>query len=217
MTRYGQKALAFAVGHDVPHDRISTEFYLDGGPFTMVPLADRDGRHVSAVVWMNPGRRAVDLAALSPEDLGAAATRRSGGMFGPLQPLARPAVWPVVTQRARALTAPRLALAAEAAHVLPPIGAQGLNTSLSDISALARAVAEGDEEPGAEAVLNAYARARGPDITARAAAIDLFNRVTRGPAAPAQALRRVGLVAAHDIPPLRAALMRSGMGPEAGR
>ena len=38
---------------------------------------------------------------------------------------------------ARRLTAPRLALAGEAAHVFPPIGAQGLNLSIRDVAILA--------------------------------------------------------------------------------
>src|SRR5690606_23140332 len=42
-TRYGQKALVFAVAHERPHGNVSTELYLSGGPFTMVPLPDREG------------------------------------------------------------------------------------------------------------------------------------------------------------------------------
>ncbi|MGC1486360.1 MAG: FAD-dependent monooxygenase, partial [Albidovulum sp.] len=37
-SRYGQKALAFAVTHTPPHDNISTEVHRTGGPFTLVPL-----------------------------------------------------------------------------------------------------------------------------------------------------------------------------------
>ena len=42
-TRYGQKALAFAVTHPIPHENVSTEIHRSGGPFTLVPLPDRDG------------------------------------------------------------------------------------------------------------------------------------------------------------------------------
>ena len=42
--RYGQKALTFAVTHEAPHDNISTEIHRAGGPFTLVPLPDPDGR-----------------------------------------------------------------------------------------------------------------------------------------------------------------------------
>jgi len=42
-TRYGQKALAFAVTHPIPHDNVSTEIHRSGGPFTFVPLPDLNG------------------------------------------------------------------------------------------------------------------------------------------------------------------------------
>ena len=62
--RYGQKALAFAVTHPIPHDNVSTEIHRWGGPFTLVPLPDRDGKPSSAVVWMENGRETARLRAL---------------------------------------------------------------------------------------------------------------------------------------------------------
>jgi 2-octaprenyl-6-methoxyphenol hydroxylase len=56
-TRYGQKALAFAVTHPEPHRNVSTEIHRSGGPFTLVPLPDREGKPASAVVWMERGGR----------------------------------------------------------------------------------------------------------------------------------------------------------------
>ncbi len=53
--RYGQKALAFAVTHPIPHGNVSTEIHRSGGPFTLVPLPDREGQPASAVVWMETG------------------------------------------------------------------------------------------------------------------------------------------------------------------
>jgi 2-octaprenyl-6-methoxyphenol hydroxylase len=173
-------------------------------------MADREGRHASAVVWMEDGPRAVSLAALDPVALEAEATTRSAGVLGPLEVVPPVGAWPVLTQVADRLTAPRTALVAEAAHVLPPIGAQGLNVSLADIAVLAGSL-RGDD-PGAEAGLAAYARARQADIRVRAAAIDLFNRVCRSGAPPVQALRRAGLSALHDLAPLRRGLMRAGLG-----
>jgi 2-octaprenyl-6-methoxyphenol hydroxylase len=213
VTRYGQKALAFAVTHDHPHGNISTESYLKGGAFTMVPLPDAEGQPASAVVWMNPGPKAVALAALQDDEFSAEATRRSGHLLGALRLATRRALWPVVTQRAHRLVEGRVALVAEAAHVLPPIGAQGLNTSVNDIAALADAIGARPGDAGAPAVLARYEAARVRDIAARALVIDLFNRVTRSPDALSQALRQFGLKAVHDLTPLRQGVMRAGMGP----
>ena len=83
-TRYGQKALAFAVTHPVPHQNVSTEIHRSGGPFTLVPLPDRDGRPCSAIVWMETGPEVLRLAALPVPEFEAEMTTRSCGILGPL-------------------------------------------------------------------------------------------------------------------------------------
>ena len=214
-TRYGQKAIAFTVTHPEPHGNVSTELYAPGGAFVLVPLPDQDGRPASAVVWMNEGRRALDLMAMDGESFAAEATLRSAGVQGALRLESPRRLWPVVTQEAAALTARRVALVAEAAHVLPPIGAQGLNTSLADVAALVDLAGTADD-PGSPALLDAYARARARDIRARAAVIDTFNRVCRSGVAPVEALRGVGLRLVHDVAPIRRAVMRAGLGERPG-
>ncbi|MDH5799032.1 MAG: FAD-dependent monooxygenase, partial [Paracoccaceae bacterium] len=140
-------------------------------------------------------------------------TRRSAELFGPLTLISPRAIWPIVTQQADRLTAERTAIIAEAAHVLPPIGAQGLNTSVNDIAALLQAIRAHPQDPGAPTVMTAYEKARATDIHRRARAIDLFNRVTRSGDIGLQSLRLTGLKAVHDIAPLRRGVMRAGMGP----
>ena len=95
--------------------------------------------------------------------------------------------------------------------MVPPIGAQGLNTSLNDLAALLNAM-EGATDPGAPAVLAAYNKARAADISRRVQAIDLFNRITRSGLPSLQHLRLSGLKAIHGIAPVRKAVMRAGMG-----
>jgi 2-octaprenyl-6-methoxyphenol hydroxylase len=212
VTRYGQKALAFAVTHPHPHDSTSTELYNEGGAFVLVPLPDHKGGPASAVVWMERGPRAVELAALDARSLARLATERSCGILGQLDLASPVRIWPVVTQVAERLTAERTALVAEAAHVLPPIGAQGLNTSLHDVAALVRLAADAPQALGTPAMLAAYEKARATDIHVRARVIDLFNRVCRSGGAPLQALRLGGLRVVHDVAPLRRAVMQAGLG-----
>ena len=211
--RYGQKSLAFTATHVEPHLNVSTEIYHHGGPFTMVPLDDVDGKPASAVIWMNEGPRSVELARLDSAAFNQAMTHRSAGLFGPMELASARAVWPIITQRANRLAGERTALIAEAAHVLPPIGAQGLNTSLNDIAALMQAASAAPGRLGEPEMLDAYAAARNTDILRRARVIDLFNRVTRSGDIGLQALRLAGLKAVHDITPLRRGIMRAGMGP----
>jgi len=209
---YGQKALVFAVTHAAPHDNISTEVHRSGGPFTLVPLPDLDGNPCSSVVWMDDGPAITALAALEPEAFSDAATERSAGMLGPLRLVSGRQVWPIISQVALAMTAPRVALMAEAAHVMPPIGAQGLNTSLADLACLLDLLRAHPGDPGDPALLARYARRRHSQVLLRAAGIDALNRASQAGAAPLQALRGAGLRALHDIPPIRRALMRLGVG-----
>ncbi|MEM9427542.1 MAG: FAD-dependent monooxygenase [Pseudomonadota bacterium] len=211
-TRYGQKALALAVSHPVAHECVSTELYHAGGAFVLVPLPDHKGTPASAVVWMQDGPEAQRLAALDDTAFGAAATERSAHVLGPLTPITARRVWPVITQTAHTLTAERVALIAEAAHVMPPIGAQGLNTSLNDVRALLDAAKADPDALGTAPFLNAYAKARHKDVAARAKVIDGYNRLCRSDAGPAQALRSLGLKLVHDVAPVRRAIMRAGMG-----
>ena len=107
--RYGQTALAFTVQHPLPHGNVSTEFYNEGGPFTMVPLPDVDGQPASAIVWMNPSAKAQNLSSLPGEELSDIASQRACNMFGPLRIISPIRHWPIAAQKARALTAPRTA------------------------------------------------------------------------------------------------------------
>ena len=207
---YGQQALVFAVRHPDPHHGISTEVHSTGGPCTVVPLPDRDGP-ASSVVWMVPGPRARDLAALDDAALGTALTAETLGLQGPLTVDGPRAVWPIISLAARRLIAPRLALIAEAAHVVPPIGAQGLNMSLADIETLATGLA-GQPDPGAPGPLAAYEHRQLPRNLARIGGIDALNRAARADAQPLRDLRVAGLRAISRFGPLRTMAVRAGLG-----
>lgn len=212
---YGQKALVFTVAHPAPHDGVSTEIHRTGGPLTLVPMPDEEGRHRSSVVWMVPGSRAAHLADISDEALATEITAETMGLFGALEVVSGRMVWPIIGQIAHRLVAERLALIAEAAHVIPPIGAQGLNMSLADVEKLATLAelrkAQGGDV-GAPDLLKAYERARLPDMAARVAGVDLLNRAARAEAQPVRDLRRLGLKAIHGVGPLRRFAMRTGLG-----
>ena len=210
--RYGQKALAFCVSHDIPHGGVSTEIHCSGGPFTLVPLPDRGGGPCSAVVWMERGAEAKRLLDLPEDQFEAALDARSGGLFGRMKLASPRAIWPVVSQVARRMSAERVALAGEAAHVVPPIGAQGLNMSLSDLRALLALAEESPESLGDRRMLDAYHRARHAQVLARCAAIDALNRVSMAGAAPLRRLRAAGLDLLHAAAPLRRGAMRLGLG-----
>ena len=211
-TRFGQKALTFAVTHPLPHMNISTEVHRTGGPFTLVPLPDHEGVPCSAIVWMDTGPEITRLAALSDPELETAMTNRSAGLLGPLKLASRRAVWPIIAQQASRLTAKRIALVAEAAHVVPPIGAQGLNMSLSDIASLVRLAQDNRSDVGTAEVLDRYHRDRITDIRMRVAGITALNRASMASSPGMRDLRAAGLDLFYKAPAVRKRLMKLGLG-----
>jgi len=211
-TRYGQKALAFSVSHGLPHDNVSTEVHRSGGPFTLVPLPDRDGKPASAVVWMETGPEVARLAALAEPEFEAEMTARSSGILGPLTLITRRSLWPIISQIADRMSGPRAVLMAEAAHVLPPIGAQGLNMSLADLACLLALADTHRADPGLPAVTAAYHRQRHLEAQARVAGIDLLNRASMAGSPALRDLRAWALDALYSARPVRQLLMRAGLG-----
>lgn len=210
--RYGQKALAFAVSHPLPHEGVSTEVHRTGGPFTLVPLPDFDGHPSSAIVWMERGPEALRLAGLDEDAFNAEMTERSCNLFGPLKLISRRAVWPIISQIAARYDAERIALMAEAAHVVPPIGAQGLNMSLGDLRALLDLIANDPAGLGSPQQLSKYNRARHSEVLARVTGVDALNRASMVGAQPLRDLRMRGLSAIYGLKPLRKSIMRTGLG-----
>ena len=211
-TSYGQKAVVFAVTHPIPHGNVSTEIHRSGGPFTLVPLPDRDGRPASAVVWMERGPEAERLATLPVAQFEAAMSDRSCHLFGPLALATHRTVWPISSQVADRVTAAHVALIAEAAHVVPPIGAQGLNMSLADLRVLLDLAQTHRDDLGGPAMLAAYARARHWDVAVRVAGIDMLNRASMLAPQPLRDLRAGVLNALYSMAPLRRTLMKAGLG-----
>ncbi len=208
---YPQVALTFVVRHTRAHEDISTEFHMESGPFTLVPLAgDR-----SSIVCVVSERDAVRLIGLDTPALARELERRAGSLLGTFEVEEGRGAFPLAAESAERLTAPRLALMAEAAHVMPPIGAQGLNLGLRDAAALleiAGAAVERGEDPGDDSVLTRYAARRRRDIDSRMAAVDLLNRSLLSDLVPMQGLRGLGLYMMDKVCPLRRGLMRLGAG-----
>ena len=210
--RYGQKALAFAVTHPVPHINVSTEIHRTGGPFTLVPLPDYNGLPSSAVVWMEQGPKAKALSELDIPAFEQAMSDRSCHLFGPLTLASRRTLWPIISQKADRLNGERIALIAEAAHVVPPIGAQGLNMSLNDMRTLRDLALARPDGLGDAQMLDSYHRARHNDIAVRVKGINLLNRASMISAQPLRDARAAGLSALYALAPVRKMVMQMGLG-----
>jgi len=208
----GQAALTFNVSHARPHQNVSTEFHTPEGPCVFVPLpGDR-----CSVVWVASPKQAELLYALSDEALSEAAEKQSHSILGRMKVEPGRYLFPLAIERPTQFAKARIALVGEAAHVIPPIGAQGLNMGLRDAADIAdivhEAIAAGDD-PGSPPMLRRYDWARRADVLSRTFAIDVANRSLLSDFLPVQSLRAAGLHMIGAFAPLRRLVMREGLAP----
>ncbi len=216
---YPQTALTTTLQHDRPHRNVSTEFHTRQGPFTLVPLPGRpEAPHRSSLVWVMAPAEAERRIAMTPERLARDIERQSRMLLGRIDVVGVVGQFPMGGLKARSLVGQRIALAGEAAHAMPPIGAQGLNLSLRDAATLADvlgAAKRRGEDLGAAQVLDRYAAARRGDIAIRGFGVDLLNRALLADRLPVDFLRGAGLLAIGSLAPLRRFAMRQGLMPSA--
>jgi 2-octaprenyl-6-methoxyphenol hydroxylase len=210
---YAQTALTFTLAHTRPHHDISTEFHTAQGPFTLVPLPGLR----SSLVWVVADDEAERLCTLPPGALAAEIERRSHSILGKIHVEPGHAVFPVSIATASRFAAHRVALVGEAAHLFPPIGAQGLNLGMRDAVAIAEIAGDIHRRGGnlADAIAP-YDRRRRSDIASRSIAVDLLNRSLLSDFLPVQGLRGLALYALGRIGPLRRVAMREGVAPRIG-
>jgi 2-octaprenyl-6-methoxyphenol hydroxylase len=209
---YPQSAMVLNFGHSLPHQNISTEFHTESGPFTQVPLPGNR----SSLVWVQKPAEAAANAEKSLEDLGRLIEDRMQSMLGKVTVEDNVQVWPLSGMTAYRFGKGRAALIGEAAHVFPPIGAQGLNLSLRDILTLVEILASPTGQPISASAGDSFDRRRRVDIISRTASVDLLNRSLLSDFLPVQMLRAAGLHVLSAIPPLRNIVMREGIEPGGG-
>ncbi len=213
---YPQTALTLNLAHARSHDDTSTEFHTEEGPFTLVPLP---GRRSSLVCVVAP-ERCEELAAMDDAALSAEIERRAHSLLGAMTVDAGRGVFPLAVETADGLARNRIVLVGEAAHVVPPIGAQGLNLGIRDAASVAEIVADAHqhgEDLGSAKLLARYEAERRADIVIRTLAVDLLNRSLLSDFLPTHGARGLSLYLVDRIEPLRRAMMREGITPAASQ
>ena len=207
-----QTALVLNFAHRRPHGDISTEFHTESGPCTQVPLPGNR----SSLVWVNRPERAEELMALNDEALSRAVEERIGSLLGRVEVEPGRQLYPLSAAVPRRFADRRVMLVGEAAHIFPPIGAQGMNLGLRDAADLRDVAAAHAADPGGPSAMSAYNAKRRFDIAARAGAVNMLNASLLSSFLPVQLARTLGLAAISQSAPLRGLFMREGMQPGSG-
>ena len=209
---YDQTAITCLINHARSHENISTEFHYPAGPLALVPLPGNQ----SSVVWVESTQKAEDLIRLRKSEFEHALQSAVHNRLGGITLEAGPESWPLASIKATALTAPRTALVAEAAHVISPITAQGLNLSLRDVAALAETIIDAMRagiDPGSVHVLKTYEKRRNLDINTRVFGVDSMNSLVSNNIPAIKALRRRGFKTMDVLTPLKHFAMEQALAP----
>ncbi len=213
---YPQSALVTTFSHQRDHHGVSTELHHHAGPLTVVPGPGR----TSNLVWINTPDEIKRLSSLDDFQFSRELGSALQGLLGALFDFTPRQCFPLSGQTARPLAKNRVVVAGEAAHVIPPIGAQGLNLSFRDAATIAEIAGEAKRDGldiGGEPVLRRYDRARRTDIGTRVFAVDILNKSLLSTIPGLSVARGLGLFALAASSSLRIRVMREGILPSASK
>ena len=159
---------------------------------------------------MNRSKESEKLYNLPKHEFEKQLNKRSLGIYGKLNIKSNINLWNVNTMFVEKLCYKNVILVGEAAHVLPPIGAQGLNTSLKDISILNEIFQNKNKLSYQELALK-YETKRLPDIKKKIFSILLLNEVVKSNSIPVMFIRRFGIEMISKLGFLRKNIMRFGL------
>lgn len=209
---YKRSALTFLINHSKSHQNVSTEFHYPSGPLALVPLKGNQ----CSVVWVEKTTRAEELTKIKKQELEAIFQDKTHDILGACNIEGAVQSWPLCQIKAKVLTAPHVALIAEAAHVMSPITAQGLNLSLRDVAALAEVLSDHARSGLAlydPIALKAYEKRRSLDLSTRMGGVDAMMRLVSNDVLPIKAARRRGFKILDNISPLKRFAMQHGLSP----
>lgn len=209
---YPQTAMVLTFAHSRGHSHTSTEFHTETGPFTTVPLPGNR----SSLVWVMSPEDVDDVSAMSDEPLSKRIEAKMHSILGKVTIDSPRQFYPLSAQTPSSFASKRIMLVGEAAHVFPPIGAQGLNLGLRDVEEAVASASKFASDPGSEDAMRHYNSSRRGDILLRTGAVDLLNRSLLSGFLPVQLARSAGMAALEAMPPLRSFFMREGLRPGSG-
>jgi 2-octaprenyl-6-methoxyphenol hydroxylase len=207
----GMTGMVATIAHERDHDGLAEQHFLPGGPFAVLPMRGR----FSSIVWNESHADSKAIAALAPEDFLRELEYRFTLKLGALSLASRVEGIPFSFRFARRFVAERLALVADAAHVVHPLAGQGLNLGLRDVAALAEVIVERMRiglDPGDATTLQTYQRARRFDVVASSLGMDALNRLFANDVAPLRAARDFGLRVVDRLSPLKRLLAAEAAG-----
>ena len=210
---YHQQAVVTNFEGALPHQGVAYQWFTSAeGIVALLPLP---GQRVS-LVWSAPDALAETLMRESLPQLAQRLAPFAAAKLGQLRPVEPEAVksFPLALIRPHAITAPRVALVGDAAHVVHPLAGHGMNLGFGDVATLLKLVAEREAQRdcGDARILARYARARKEEIMLMQLATDGLARLFAIDFEPLRVARNAGLSLLDKLPFVKRNLVAHAVG-----
>lgn len=210
---YNQRAVVSNFACAKPHHGAAYQWFT--GADGIVALLPLPGNQVS-LVWSAPEALADTLRAESAQQIADRLAVYAADKLGALKPLQPELVrdFPLRLLRPHAMSAPRVALVGDAAHVVHPLAGHGMNLGFADVAQLIKTLGEREAQRGIgdTRVLARYERARKEDVLLMQVATDGLARLFGADIEPLRVVRNFGLNLLDKLPVLKRRLISHAMG-----
>ena len=204
-TTYKESILVTEITHTIPNNNTSFEIHRNGSLLTSVPTSNKK----SAIVMIDHSQNIDDI------DLNKLNMIISEGLskyLGTTIVNNKYSIFPSETINVEKLFRNRVMLVGESAHVIPPIGAQGLNLGLRDISTFYNILIKNDlKDPGSKTILSSYNNKRWLDIYKRYKSVNLLYQSMMNNNPGYTAIRNIGFLTLNKSRRIRNILLTEGL------
>ena len=202
---YKESILVTEINHSIPNNNTSFEIHRNGSLLTSVPTSNKK----SAIVMIDTAEKIdnIDLDNLNKIIRDGLST-----YLGNTTVSDKYSIFPSETINAEKLYRNRVMLVGESAHVIPPIGAQGLNLGLRDIITFYNILLDSNaKDPGAKTILSSYNNMRWLDIYKRYKSVNLLYQSMMNNNVGYSALRNIGFLTLNKSRRVRNILLTEGL------
>ena len=154
---YDATAISTTVKLTQPHHGAARQVFLPNGPMAVLPLKDDRAN----LIWTEKAAVAEALLALDDRGFELELAKKAGDFLPGAKLAGARHSFPIGLYVAERFDAHRVALAGDAAHVIHPLGGQGLNLGLKDVAALVDVIVAAGKaglDIGAASALEPYTR-----------------------------------------------------------
>ncbi|MEC7671302.1 MAG: FAD-dependent monooxygenase [Pseudomonadota bacterium] len=202
---YKESILVTEINHSIPNNNTSFEIHRNGSLLTSVPTSNKK----SAIVMIDNAEK---IDNIDPDNLNKIIRDGLSTYLGNTTVSDKYSIFPSETINAEKLYRNRVMLVGESAHVIPPIGAQGLNLGLRDITTFYNILLDSNaKDPGAKTILSSYNNMRWLDIYKRYKSVNLLYQSMMNNNVGYSALRNIGFLTLNKSKRVRNILLTEGL------